>query len=346
MMKTRLFKGKPLYSGLSTKYLVIEKLIEDLANKKFTGYLEISFKDGAHGELLFLDGDSIGASYYSDKVYKNDEAKRILFESAKDKEGEIGVYELRKEQAEILRALMEGVPFNIDLSTSFVMLDKLIDELRNISHTGYMSINFENGSIGMLIFREGEVVDGIFEGILEGEEITIKGKKAKNVILSNDVKGTIHIYAVDKDKFASFSELKSKIDVPELLPSPKPKVIEEPEKPHLTEVYQYIILEIMKAASSQPSLGPNMAFSIVKKTIIDIKKENFISISKESEVNLRDFNSPEHMKEVMNFFFKQLKINFAVIVGVKTATNIIYEAIESAKRKFGPEIEKEIEISI
>jgi hypothetical protein len=155
----------------------------------------------------------------------------------------------------------------------------------------------------------------------------------------------------DLDKAVEILRIKgiskaSKIEIPELITSLRARATEESKKPDLMEVYQYIILEIMKEASSQPSLGPNMAFSIVKKTIIDIKKENFISISEESEVNLRDFNSLEHMKEVMNLFFKQLKINFAVIVGVKTATNIIYGAIESAKRKFGPEIEKEIEISI
>lgn len=338
MMKTKLFRGKPLYKGLSTKYVVIDKLIEDLVNKKFTGYMEISFKNGAYGEILFLNGNSISSNYYAEKVFKGEEAKRILFDSVKTNEGEIGIYELREDQVEILQTLMEGVPFNIELSTNFVMLDKLIEELQNLKHTGYLNVKFENGAIGMLIFREGEIIGGRFE---EGD-LTITGEKTKNAILSTDGKAIIHIYSVEKDKLASFPK---KI-VKETKPIEIPKVIHKPKKPEIFDIYQYLILEVMRLASSQPSLGPNMAFSIVKKTIADIKKEDLISIMSESDINFKNFEGPEHVKEIMSIFFKQLKINLAVIVGVKKATSIIYEALENTKKKFGEEIEEEIRLRI
>ena len=99
-------------------------LIDDLVKKKFFGYVIVTINgvDGLEeGSIVFENGNTVAASYEFIKYVKKisgDSSLELLFNSVAAQHGVIEVYELKRDQVQIILALNDG---------SF-KLTKLIDE--------------------------------------------------------------------------------------------------------------------------------------------------------------------------------------------------------------------------
>jgi hypothetical protein len=105
--------GKQIISKLETKDLNSKNMIRDLMNKKFSGYITVTinqqfgFEDGL---LIFSNGIIKGAHYVllkeNNEIFGEDAIKLIL-NALGAKYGTLDVYQLTKEQVELMLTFNE-----------------------------------------------------------------------------------------------------------------------------------------------------------------------------------------------------------------------------------------------
>jgi len=151
--------GKILHKDLSTNYTRSQKLISDLQEMRFTGYLHVSFWE-SDDYLLFDTGKIIQAYVRSgedlDHGYK---ALSIVAEQLEQKDGMITVYILQPEIMTILSAIQPAKTVyrkTLEKQSAFSLL---IEEALSSKEAGLLEFEFgkKQGS-GAIYFASGKVV--------------------------------------------------------------------------------------------------------------------------------------------------------------------------------------------
>jgi hypothetical protein len=113
--------GTPFYEHLKTKDTDMLKMIQELMQKEFTGYIIVTI-DGYNGieegALLFRKGVLIGAGYEfmkHDIVVEGNKALGIVLNAFKAKHGIIDVYTLTLQHMDLVIAFHEKMLINVKI---------------------------------------------------------------------------------------------------------------------------------------------------------------------------------------------------------------------------------------
>ncbi len=162
-------KGEAVYKDLKTEYVKLEKLIKDLGNEAFTGYVRVDMTDFT-GILFFDRGKLIGA-------VTEPETDTPMFEIMKisSKPGIINVYTLSPEHISILASAVTGKKIIDKIPFEIVDFVKLMERLSRENFSGIVNIEDQTEEAVLVIyFFDGDPVDFMYEDI----DTTLIGDKA------------------------------------------------------------------------------------------------------------------------------------------------------------------------
>lgn len=156
-------KGQAIHEHLSTSFTHIEQLVEGLRKKRFSGYCHLSFWE-YDGIAFFHEGQIVNAQEKSGvqgtQVQTGDLAIAHFLEKAREKDGNISVYQLAAQTVATLMAAMDVTSKYESLSTDLTSLDRVIALLQKEHLTGYIEILLEQeAGVANLFFARGELVE-------------------------------------------------------------------------------------------------------------------------------------------------------------------------------------------
>lgn len=164
-------KDRTIYANLNTSFTAFDALLADLAFKRTTGHVNVTFP-GYDGTLLLSGGEICQAveSLGGEQSTGPAAAHRIVARAA-EKNGAINVYTLPAEVIAVLQRVIDSRPLYKDLTSAFTSLDRLIAKLRADGLTGYVEVAIsEAPGAGIIFLSAGDPVECIFE--TEAEVLT------------------------------------------------------------------------------------------------------------------------------------------------------------------------------
>ena len=174
--------GKPMHEKLSTSFVRMDGLLEELKAEKFSGYILLSFPN-LNGFIFVQDGIDVNAAEVVGNEQRSGVAvKEHLFSLSQQAKGTLSVYYLQKEIVQTLSGIADGEKVYENLSTDWANLGKLIKHLSAEKKTYFFSVAFNSpdNKRGM-IFVEGGKVEAICS---IGDDQNI-GKDALDKILAD-----------------------------------------------------------------------------------------------------------------------------------------------------------------
>lgn len=191
-------KDRPLYSNLNTSFTDFDGLLADLAARKLTGYLHVSFP--AYDAVLFMaNGEPRTAIEQSELARSTGNAAAAgLAAHVREKAGIINVYALTPEMLQRLLWTVDSDVLYKDLTTSFTNLERLVAKLEDDRLTGYVEILFANGKGSATVFIEaGQTV----ECVLYADSQSASGPDVYQTVLqhSASVGASFDVYRVRQE---------------------------------------------------------------------------------------------------------------------------------------------------
>ena len=185
-------KGEVRHRDLFTAYTNLPALLSTLKSEKFSGTVEVEFPDN-RGILFIVSGQVANAEVKrrsDQRRLTGPDAVRSLLGLSDRKDGTINVYRWPSDKVAMMANNLEHEVLFKGLSTDFTRLDRLIVNLREAKHDGFIEIQTkEQKDLGVLFFRRGEPVD-LF--MTSESEASIVEKKSIPLFLENAVKqGTL-----------------------------------------------------------------------------------------------------------------------------------------------------------
>ena len=173
-------KGQAIHEHLSTSFTHIEQLVEGLGKKRFSGYCHLSFWE-YDGIAFFYEGQIVNAQekvgMQGTQVQTGDLAIAHFLEKAREKDGNISVYQLAAKTVATLMAAMNVTTKYESLSTDLTSLDRVIALLQKEHLTGYIEVLLEEEiGIANLFFARGELIETLLtppENMMIGESVTL-----------------------------------------------------------------------------------------------------------------------------------------------------------------------------
>jgi hypothetical protein len=186
-------KDRTIYANLNTSFTAFDALLADLAFKRTTGHVDVTFP-GYQGALLLSNGEIVQAVEMVDteKVTGPSAAHHIIARAA-EKNGSITVFSLAPEIVALIQRVIDARPLYRDLTSAFTSLERLIAKLRGDGLTGYVEVSVGEGQgMGMIFLSAGDPVECVFQG--SGEAIT--GNQALESIIQSvtNVGGSFNVF--------------------------------------------------------------------------------------------------------------------------------------------------------
>jgi len=183
-------KGKPMHEKLSTKFVRMEGLLEELQGESFNGYIMLNFPQTS-GFLFIQDGKVVNAAEVSGPDQRAGMAiQEQLLRQSQQTKGTLSVYYLQKEIVQTLAAIADGEAVYHNLTSDWANLGKLIKKLSSERKTYFINLAFEETARG-LIYIEGEKIEA---ACMTGGEHLL-GEEAINR-LTQDSESTIATFSV------------------------------------------------------------------------------------------------------------------------------------------------------
>ncbi|MFH1779744.1 MAG: DUF2226 domain-containing protein [Candidatus Micrarchaeota archaeon] len=116
-------RGKPLKQGIDVATVNFKSLLNEIKNKKITGYMSITVKGITgieDGTLIFDNGKIVGSAYEYlkyNKTFMGKEAFPRILNSTAAKKGIMDIYTLELEQIHLIFVVNEGMIFTPDERT-------------------------------------------------------------------------------------------------------------------------------------------------------------------------------------------------------------------------------------
>ena len=225
-------KGKPMHEKLSTSFVRMDGLLEELKAEKFSGYILLSFPN-LNGYIFVQDGVVVNAAEVTGNEQRSGVAvKEHLFSLSQQAKGTLSVYFIQKEIVQTLSGIADGEKVYENLSTDWANLGKLIKHLSAEKKTYFFSVTFSSpdNKRGM-IFVEGDKVEAICS---IGDDQNI-GKDALDKILADCEnepaqftlyrQATSPIIKIDENNIdASISQIAAQAVTPTAVATPAPTV--------------------------------------------------------------------------------------------------------------------------
>ena len=149
--------GEALYESLSTKFVVLDRILAALSEAAYSGYIRV-VSEAQSGLLLLRNGrvtDALSRNS-DDGVVTGSEALTSIGEVVGRGEGVVDIVGLSPEVVDSLHHLASGAPRYPDLHASWVNIDGLIGFLGERRFTGNVSVSTRSGG-GVVMLSRGEV---------------------------------------------------------------------------------------------------------------------------------------------------------------------------------------------
>ena len=154
-------KEKPVFSGLNSYYLKIEKLVEHFQGEIGTG--SIFFRSPTAQAVIFFDQDNIINVYFQNKTnsLQGKEAINTLSKAAYNFVVEI--YELDPDKIHFWSNMPAARQIHQGLSTEFADFDVLLKKMAGENFTGFFDVRLnEDLGEGLLFFDNGKLIGGSY----------------------------------------------------------------------------------------------------------------------------------------------------------------------------------------
>ena len=146
-------RGKPIYSGLATSFILVDALVADLCENSFSGIVEINLSSTQFFVIISLGGISSSIRFDGARCLTSSVAEAAS--AARSGKGTVSVFSLSPETAQALAGLSLAKPLYTQLSTEFADLKRMIKKLqREHDREWYIELRTENGIIGLIHIRE------------------------------------------------------------------------------------------------------------------------------------------------------------------------------------------------
>ncbi len=184
-------KGRPVHKNLRATFVKLAKLLKDLEEDRFSGYLKLETPE-MMGVIFFENGHISGA--YTDPA-SNDPILACIEASAE--EGYIDVSQLRPEVVYILSSSLKGEYLFKDLPLEIVDIDRLWERLRRMEVTCSIRIEDEDEPLFTILLFNGEEVEFLYEG-----DESLSRDEAEKVLkeLRNSPTATISVFKSPEDR--------------------------------------------------------------------------------------------------------------------------------------------------
>ena len=165
-------KGQAVYEDLQTSCVHMGNMLQSLEEENFSGYIELR-SDRSQGVIFFGMGEVINAFFQNgrseEKTIGQDAITLILNES-KSKHGMIKQCRFSADIIKVLATLASNEVVYNNLSTDFISIEKIIDNLGARKLTGYMELEMlAKLQIAVIFFQEGRPVECVFCSLTTGE---------------------------------------------------------------------------------------------------------------------------------------------------------------------------------
>jgi len=184
-------KGKPLHQNLRSTFVKLSKLLKDLEDERFSGYLQLETPEMS-GVILFEQGRISGA--YTDPPSADPILACI---EASSQDGFINVSQLSPEVVYILSSSLKGEYLFKNLPLEIVDIDRLWERLRRQELTCSIRVEDDGEPIFTILLFGGEVVEFIYEG---EEDLDREEGEKRLRELKNSPTATISIFKSPEDR--------------------------------------------------------------------------------------------------------------------------------------------------
>lgn len=169
-------KDKPVFEGLHTSYLHMEKLLEHFQGSIGSGAIVLHSQD-MEG-VVFFDSDVIlsGILKAEGEELKGQEAIDRILELARQRDFSVSIYAIDAYRIVYWANIPFSRPIYTDLSSEFTDLDGLVQKQRTEGLTGYISAVISgSGEEGLLFFSAGELIGGVYSWASNGLDESRQG---------------------------------------------------------------------------------------------------------------------------------------------------------------------------
>ena len=274
-----------MHEKLSTSFVRMDGLLEELKAEKFSGYILLAFPN-LNGFIFVLDGTVVNAAEIAGNEQRSGVAvKEHLFSLSQQAKGTLSVYHIQKEIVQTLSGIADGEKVYENLSTDWAHLGKLIKRLSAEKKTYFFSISFESteNKRGM-IFVEGDKVEAICS---IGDDQNI-GKDALDKLLADSemesAQFTLYrqasspITRIDENNIeASINQIAAQAVSPTPISIPEPVKVVTPEAASAPTVLP---------ATAQTSAAVNVAVSAPAPSVTTPHYESFSPSGGQAEANV------------------------------------------------------------
>ena len=224
--------GTPMHEKLSTSFVRVEALFDELKAQGFTGYVLINFPQST-GYIYFGSGQVLNAIEESQRDRHAGKAvTEQLIRQAAQTRGTISIYNLQSEAVIAMAGIAEGQLVYENLTSDFASLGKLIKKVSRERKLHFVALSFpDQPKEGGLIYIDGERVD-VFCSTPQG---SLTGSQALQQLVSQS-EGRLAAFSLyraksadlpafdEKDVESSLSRLTQNLTTPApLIPPPLPQ---------------------------------------------------------------------------------------------------------------------------
>lgn len=194
-------RGKLIHDNLATSYVLIEPLVEDLAEGGFSGLVHVLLSDTDN--FIVLTGGNVAAVIQ--KTGENFELTTLdeLAQQARRERGRVAVSAYPRTTAAIVAGRMNAQPLYSGLSTEFTDTEKMIGKLvREVEREWFIEINTESNLHALIHLFEGRCE--IVSSVNEGEAAAFDGKPALEALLRDcrRARGTFDVFLAGTEESA------------------------------------------------------------------------------------------------------------------------------------------------
>lgn len=153
-------REKPVVQELNSYYLNIDKLIEHYQGELGAG--AVYFRSPVAEAVLFFDEQSLINGYLEDRSLRlhGKQAVDRIIKMAEGSNFAVSVFRILPERLYFWANLANSQPLYKDLTSEFTDLQGLIRKMEGEKLTGYIEVELNNGSGGLLFFHQGQVIGG------------------------------------------------------------------------------------------------------------------------------------------------------------------------------------------
>lgn len=161
-------KGIPMHEKLSTSFVRVEALFDELQTQGFTGYVLLNFPQST-GYIYLNNGQVLNATEETPQErLSGRKVSDQLMRQAAQARGTISIYSLQNEAVGALAGIADGELVYDNLTSDFASVGKLIKKIARERRLHFISLTFTDQPLeGGLVYIDGERIE-VFCSTLQG----------------------------------------------------------------------------------------------------------------------------------------------------------------------------------